>query len=97
MKGVTTGGTGVPSRRVGQTKNKQNGRRRNIRLSKCQTSSKYLCLRPPSILSRSLITFISVLTGLYTLTECPLHRNTNAYTGPKNNQVKNVDLATEKS
>ena len=52
---------------------------------------------PPSTLSRSLITFISVLTGLYTLTECPLHRNTKPYTGQENNQVKNVDLATEKS
>ena len=80
---------------VGQTKIKQNGRKRKTRLFKCQTSSKYLCLRPPSSLSRSLITFISVLTGLYTLTECPLHRNTNTYTGPENNQVIIVDLATE--
>ena len=82
---------------VGQKHKKQNGSRIKIRLFKCQTSNKYLCLRPPSILSRSIITFISVLTGLYTLTECPLHRNTNTYTGPENNQVKNVDLVTEKS
>ena len=82
---------------VGQTKHKQNGRRRKIRLFKCQTSSKYLCLRPLSFLSRSLITFTSVLTGLCTLTECPLHGNTNTCTGPENNHVTNVDLATEKS
>ena len=40
-------------------------------------------------------TFISVLTELYT--ECPHYRNTQIYTGPESNQVKNVDLATEKS
>ena len=58
---------------------------------------KYLCLRPPSLLSRSRMTLISVLTGLYTLSECPLHRNTKTYTRPENNQAKNVDLAIEKS
>ena len=67
-----------------------NGRRRKIRLLKSQTSS---------LLSRSLMqqeeTFISVLTGLYT--ECRHHRSTQTYTGQENNQVKNVDLATEKS
>ena len=91
--GLKVGGTEVLCRRgmVGQE------RRRKIKLFKCQTSSKYLCLHPPSILSQSLITFISVLTGLYTLTECPLYRNTNTYSGPENDQVKNVDLATEKS
>ena len=31
------------------------------------------------------------------VTECPHHRNTHTYTGLESNQVKNVDLATEKS
>ena len=42
-------------------------------------------------------TAISVLTDLYQFTECPLHRSTKTYTGPENSQLKNVDLATEKS
>ena len=72
----------------GEGNYRRDGVQVKIRLFECQTSSKYLCLRPPSILSWSLITFISVLTGLYTLTECPLHRNTNTYTGPESNQIK---------
>ena len=63
------------------------------------SSIKYLCLLPSSLLSQPLMqqeeTFISVLTGLYT--ECPHYRNTQTYTGPESNQVKIVDLATEKS
>ena len=97
-EGVIGGLRGGRSKEEGNgRKIRQNGRRRKIKLSECQTSSNSLRLRPPSILSRSFITFTSQLTGLHTLTECPLHRNTNTYTGPENNQVKNVDLATEKS
>ena len=72
----------------------QNGRRRKIRLFKCQVP-----VPAPIFPSLSVIhqeeTFISVLTGLYM--ECPHHRNTQIFTGPESNQVKNVDLATEKS
>ena len=73
-------------------KKKLNGRRRKIRLFKCQTSNTSAYSNFPSLMQQE-ETFISVLTGLYT--ECPHYRNTQTYTGPESNQVKNVDLATE--
>ena len=80
---------------------KQQTKRKETKNRTVQVSDKYLCLRAPSLLSRSLTkqeeSVISALTGLYQLTECPLHRNTKTYTQPENDQFKIVDLATEKS